>query len=191
MELGQPSALAGDNLSQAVQASRTLPLLSTDAEVALCHRWRDHHDISAAHRLAASHLRLVVEIAEGYRGYGLPFDDLAGEGHLGLMRAICRFDPDHGVAFGAYATWWIRSAIEEYVLENWSHETMGTTAARKKLLVSLQLARGRIEELLDGAVKRERARKPRTASRVSEQRYGKPTPGSRIKAQSEAHPSPF
>lgn len=129
MELGRPSALTGEFLPQPTHGIRKFPLLSTDTEAALCRRWRDHHDISAAHRLAATHLRLVVKIAGGYRGYGLPLDDLAGEGHLGLMRAICRFDPDRGVPFAGYATSWIRSAIQEYVLNNWPQVTMGTTGS--------------------------------------------------------------
>jgi RNA polymerase sigma-32 factor len=164
MEHDQPSAHTGDDLSNPIHDIRDLSLLSSDMAVALCHRWRDHHDISAAHRLAASHVRLVVKVAGDYCGYGLPFDDLAGEGHLGLMRAICRFDPDRGGPFAAYAIRWIRAAIEEYVLNNWSQVTTGTTASQKKLLVSLRRTRGLIQDSIDGPPEREQANGPATTT---------------------------
>jgi len=107
---------------------RKLPLLSADTEQSLCRRWIDHHDIAAAHQLAGSHLHLVVKIAMGYRGYGLPIEELIGEGHVGLMRAVCRFDPGRGARFATYAAWWVRAAIQQHILHNWSLVKMGTTA---------------------------------------------------------------
>jgi RNA polymerase sigma-32 factor len=120
MEINSPYVDANGNLSRYIRETRKLPMLSVDEEQALCLSWRDHHDIAAAHPLANSHLRLVNKIASGYRGYGLPPDDLIGEGHLGLMQAVCRFDPDRGVRFATYAICCVRAAIQAYVLHNWS-----------------------------------------------------------------------
>ena len=92
--------------------------LENAADETLCVRWRDRHDISAAHQLAKRHRRLVVELAQIYRPSGLPWNDLTGEGHLGLMRAICRFDPDQGVGFATYATWWVTVSLQSYVQKN-------------------------------------------------------------------------
>jgi len=95
-------------------------MLNAETERSLCRRWIDHHDISAAHQLASSHLHLVVNIAMDHRGYGLPFEELIGEGHVALMHAVCRFDPDHGTRFATYATWWVRAAIKAYLVRNCS-----------------------------------------------------------------------
>jgi RNA polymerase sigma factor (sigma-70 family) len=112
-------------------------VLGIETEQDLCLRWHDHHDTSAAHQLVGSHLRLVVKTARTYRGYGLPQDDLIGEGHMGLMRAVCRFDPCRGVRFSSYAIWWIRAAILEYIMHNWSVVKIGTTGAQKRLFFNL------------------------------------------------------
>jgi RNA polymerase sigma-32 factor len=151
MESSSPYA----NLSGYIRETRKVPMLSAEEEQALCLSWRDHHDIAAAHRLASGHLHLVTKIALGYRGYGLPPDDLIGEGHLGLMRAVCRFDPDRGVRFATYAICCVRSAIQTYVLHNWSLVKMGTTTAQKRLFFNLRRLRGRLKEFDDRALKSE------------------------------------
>jgi RNA polymerase sigma-32 factor len=152
METSQRSINARDNLTRYVQQIRSVPMLTPEGEQELCHRWRDRHDIAAAHQLVSSHLRLVVKIARGYRGYGMPSDDLIGEGQLGLMRAVCRFDPDRGVRFSTYAAWWVHAAIREYVLHNWSMVKIGTTAAQKKLFFNLRRTRHHLQISNDGAL---------------------------------------
>ena len=145
MKLNRFPVNAGDGLSRYVHRIRAFPILSPEAEQDLCRRWCDRYDISAADQLVGSHLRLVVKIARGYRGYGLPIEDLVGEGQLGLMRAICRFDPDRGVRFATYALWWVRAAIQAYVLYNWSLVKIGTTSAQRKLFFNLRRVRRSIQ----------------------------------------------
>ena len=126
------------------------PVLGLETEQELCFRWCDHHDIFAAHQLAGSHLRLVVKIARSYRGWGLPQEELIGEGHIGLMRAVCRFDRTRGVRFATYAIWWVRAAILEYVMHIWSAVKVGTTSAQKRLFFSLPHIRGNFCEFDNG-----------------------------------------
>jgi RNA polymerase sigma-32 factor len=111
-------------------------MLSAEAERALCYRWCDHHDISAAHQLIGSHPRLVARVGKVYRGYGLPLEDLIGEGYVGMMRALRRFEPDRGVRFASYALWWVRASIQEYIVHNWPAVKIGTTASQKKVLTA-------------------------------------------------------
>jgi len=151
MDRGRLSANADDTTSRSDREIGKLPVLGTDTEAALCLRWRDHHDIDAAHRLAAGHRHLVVLIARGYRGYGLPLEDVMGEGHLGLMRAVCRFDPDRGVPFATYAAWRIRAAIQEYVLNSRSLARQDKTASRKQLLSGLRRMRNHLRDVEEGA----------------------------------------
>lgn len=152
MEIDRPSRDARDNQSRYIRTVYTYPILSAETEQALCHRWRDRHDISAAQELVRSHLRFVVKIARGYRGYGLASDDLIGEGQLGLMRALCRFDPDRGVRFSSYAVLWIHAAIRDYVLRNWSLVKIGSTAVRRKLFFGLRRTRRDLQILDDRAL---------------------------------------
>jgi RNA polymerase sigma-32 factor len=133
-----------------MSAASKYPLLSNDEEQALCRRWRDQHDQAAAQQLIGSHLRLVIKTAKSYLGYGLPLDDLYGEGQVGLMRALCRFDPDRGVRFATYALWWIRSEIQGYILHNWSMVKLGTTASQKKLFFNLRKLRRYLQILTQG-----------------------------------------
>jgi RNA polymerase sigma-32 factor len=114
MGSGRPATASGDSISRYIREIRTYPMQSAEEERELCRRWRDHQDISAVQQLVSSHQRLIVEIASGYRGYGLS-EDLIGEGYVGLMRAVCRFDPDHGERFETYAVWWVRAAIQTYI----------------------------------------------------------------------------
>jgi len=113
-------------------------MLSAEEELALARRWRDDKNIEAAHKLVTSHMRLVVKIALGYRGYGLPVGELISEGSVGMMRAVKRFDPDRGFRLATYAMWWIRAAMQEYVLQSSSLVKMGTTAPQKKLFFNLR-----------------------------------------------------
>src|SRR5947209_15349150 len=121
------------NLSRYLQEIRKFPMLAPEEELELSRRWRDKGDNEAAHKLVTSHLRLAGKIAMGYRGYGLPVGELIGEANVGLTQAVQRFDPERGFRLATYAMWWIKAAINEYVLHNWSLVKMGTTAAQKKL----------------------------------------------------------
>ena len=152
MKLNRSPVNTCDGLSRYVHRIRAFPILTPEAEQDLCRRWCDRYDISAADHLVGSHLRLVVKIARGYRGYGLPIEDLISEGQLGLMRAICRFDPDRGVRFATYALWWVRAAIQAYVLCNWSLVKIGTTGAQRKLFFNLRRVRRSIQILDDRAL---------------------------------------
>ena len=129
---------------------RRLPMLDPQEAYMLAKRWREDGDRDAAHQLITSHLRLVAKIARGYRGYGLPIADLISEGHIGLLQAIERFEPERGFRFSTYAVWWIRSAIQEYILRSWSRVKMGTTANHRKLFFNLRKAKSRISALDEG-----------------------------------------
>jgi RNA polymerase sigma-32 factor len=129
---------------------RRFPILEAEEECVLAKRWREHGDADAAHKLVTSHLRLVVKIAVGYRGYGLPISEFISEGNLGLMQAAKRFDPERGFRFATYAMWWIKAAIHEYILRSWSLVKMGTTANQKKLFFNLRKAKNRIAALEEG-----------------------------------------
>jgi len=126
------------------------PMLSVEEEQALAHRWRDRQDVDAAHKLVTSHLRLVTKIAMGYRGYGLSVGELISEGNIGMMQAVKRFDPDRGFRLATYAMWWIRAAIQEYIMRNWSLVKVGTTAAQKKLFFNLRRLKGQMQAIDDG-----------------------------------------
>lgn len=121
------------NLSRYLREIRQFRMLSEEEERALARRWRDGQDIDAAHRLVTAHLRLVAKIAIGYRGYGLPVGELINEGSVGMIEAVKRFDPDRGFRLSTYATWWVRAAMQEFILRSWSLVRIGTTAAQKKL----------------------------------------------------------
>ncbi len=119
------------NLARYLQHIRKYPMLSAEEEFALARRWVEKHDDSAAHKLVTSHLRLVAKIAMGYRGYGLPLGELISEGNVGMMQAVIRFDPERGFRLATYAMWWIRAAIQEYILHSWSLVKMGPRPHRK------------------------------------------------------------
>jgi RNA polymerase sigma-32 factor len=126
------------------------PILEPEEEFMLAQRWREHGDVDAAHKLVTSHLRLVAKIAMGYRGYGLPLGDLISEGNVGMMQAVKRFDPYRGFRLATYAMWWIRAAIQEYILRSWSLVKMGTTAAQKKLFFNLRRLKGQMQAIEEG-----------------------------------------
>jgi RNA polymerase sigma-32 factor len=126
------------------------PMLEPQDEYMLAKRWREHGDRDAAHKLVTSHLRLVAKIAMGYRGYGLPISEVISEGNVGLMQAVKRFEPEKGFRLATYAMWWIKAAIQEYILRSWSLVKMGTTANQKKLFFNLRKAKSKISALEDG-----------------------------------------
>jgi RNA polymerase sigma-32 factor len=145
------TSLAPDaSLTKYMQEIRQYPMLAHEEEERLARAWRDHGDQEAAHRLVKSHLRLVAKIAMGYRGYGLPVSELISEGNVGMMQAVKRFDPDRGFRLSTYAMWWIRAAIQEYILHSWSLVKMGTTAAQKKLFFNLRRLKGQMQAIEDG-----------------------------------------
>ena len=121
----------------------------------LAKRYREHEDADAAHRLVSSHLRLVAKIAMGYRGYGLPIGEVISEGNVGLMQAVKRFEPEKGFRLATYAMWWIKAAIQEYILRSWSLVKMGTTANQKRLFFNLRKIKGQIQALDDGDLRPE------------------------------------
>ena len=138
------------NLSRYLRQIHTYPMLELEEERKLAKRWLKRKDRKAAHKLVTSHLRLVAKIAMGYRGYGLPLADLISEGNVGMMQAIKRFDPERGFRLATYAMWWIRAAIQEYILHSWSLVKMGTTVAQKKLFFNLRKLKGRMQAIEDG-----------------------------------------
>ncbi len=145
------SAIGPDtSLTRYMQEIRKYPMLAHEEEERLARAWRNTGDQSAAHRLVNSHLRLVAKIAMGYRGYGLPVGELISEGNVGMMQAVKRFDPDRGFRLSTYAMWWIRAAIQEYILHSWSLVKMGTTAAQKKLFFNLRRLKGQMHAIDDG-----------------------------------------
>lgn len=145
-----PTVSSESNLAQYLQDIRKFPMLDADEEYMLAKRWREDGDVDAAHKLVTSHLRLVAKIAMGYRGYGLPMSELISEGNVGMMQAVKRFDPERGFRLATYAMWWIRAAIQEYILHSWSMVKMGTTAAQKKLFFNLRKLKGQMQAIDDG-----------------------------------------
>ncbi len=123
---------------------RKFPMLDAAEEYVLAKNWRDKGDKESAHKLVTSHLRLVAKIAMGYRGYGLPVSELVSEGNIGLMQAVKKFDPEKGFRLATYAMWWIKAAIQEYVLRSWSLVKIGTTSAQKKLFFNLKKIKNQI-----------------------------------------------
>ncbi|WP_207479492.1 RNA polymerase sigma factor RpoH [Arenibaculum pallidiluteum] len=145
-----PVISSESNLARYLQEIRKFPMLEPEEEYMLAKAWREAGDTDAAHRLVTSHLRLVAKIAMGYRGYGLPVSELISEGNVGMMQAVKRFDPDKGFRLATYAMWWIRAAIQEYILHSWSLVKMGTTAAQKKLFFNLRKLKGQMQAIDDG-----------------------------------------
>ncbi len=145
-----PTLTPEGSLSSYLQNIRKFPMLEANQEYMLAKAWTEHEDKEAAHQMVTSHLRLVAKIAMGYRGYGLPVADLISEGNVGMMQAVKRFDPEKGFRLATYAMWWIRAAIQEYILRSWSLVKIGTTAAQKKLFFNLRRLKGQIEAIEEG-----------------------------------------
>ena len=144
-----PIASSG-GLSIYLSQIKKFPMLDAEEEYMLAKNWRDNGNLKSAHKLVTSHLRLVAKIAMGYRGYGLPVNELISEGNIGLMQAVKKFDPDKGFRLATYAMWWIKAAIQEYVLRSWSLVKMGTTTAQKKLFFNLKKIKNQIAPNQDG-----------------------------------------
>ncbi len=145
-----PIISAESGLTRYLEEIRRFPMLEPQQEYMLAKRWREHGDRDAAHKLVTSHLRLVAKIAMGYRGYGLPISEVISEGNVGLMQAVKRFEPEKGFRLATYAMWWIKAAIQEYILRSWSLVKMGTTANQKKLFFNLRKAKSKISALEEG-----------------------------------------
>ncbi|MBY6266211.1 RNA polymerase sigma factor RpoH [Azospirillum sp. 412522] len=141
---------SGESLSRYINDTHRYPVLPAEDEYMLAKAWTEHGDVDAAHRLVTSHLRLVVKIAGGYRGYGLPLSDLIAEGNLGLMTAVKKFEPERGFRLSTYAMWWIKASIQDYILRSWSLVKIGTTAAQKKLFFSLGRLKRKLGEYGSG-----------------------------------------
>ncbi|MBV1832796.1 MULTISPECIES: RNA polymerase sigma factor RpoH [Novacetimonas] len=158
-----------NNLSKYLRDIRKFPMLSPEEELKLSRRWKEKGDTEAAHKLVTSHLRLVAKIAMGYRGYGLPVGELISEGNIGMMQAVRRFDPERGFRLATYAMWWIRAAIQEYILHSWSLVKIGTTAAQKKLFFNLRRLKGQMQAIDDGDLQPEQVDKIAKSLGVPEQ----------------------
>ncbi|MEZ0172044.1 RNA polymerase sigma factor RpoH [Microvirga sp. TS319] len=156
-------------LSRYLDEIRRFPMLEPHEEYMLAKSWREYGDREAAHKLVTSHLRLVAKIAMGYRGYGLPISEVVSEGNVGLMQAVKRFEPDKGFRLATYAMWWIKAAIQEYILRSWSLVKMGTTANQKKLFFNLRKAKGRISALDEGDLRPDQVKQIATQLGVTEQ----------------------
>jgi RNA polymerase sigma-32 factor len=163
-----PSVSAHGGLTRYLEEIRQFPMLEPQQEYMLAKSWREHGDRDAAHQLVTSHLRLVARIAMGYRGYGLPIGEIISEGNVGLMQAVKRFEPDKGFRLATYAMWWIRAAIQEYILRSWSLVKMGTTAAQKKLFFNLRKIKGQLKALDEGDLRPDQVKRIATQLGVSE-----------------------
>ena len=164
-----PSVGAHGGLTRYLEEIRQFPMLEPQQEYMLAKSWREHDDRDAAHQLVTSHLRLVARIAMGYRGYGLPIGEVISEGNVGLMQAVKRFDPDKGFRLATYAMWWIRAAIQEYILRSWSLVKMGTTAAQKKLFFNLRKIKGQMKALEEGDLRPDQVKRIATQLGVTDE----------------------
>jgi RNA polymerase sigma-32 factor len=162
-------AVGDSSLTRYLEQIRRFPMLEPQDEYMLAKRWREHGDRDAAHKLVTSHLRLVAKIAMGYRGYGLPISEVISEGNVGLMQAVKRFEPEKGFRLATYAMWWIKAAIQEYILRSWSLVKMGTTANQKKLFFNLRKAKSKISALEEGDLRPDQVKLIARRLGVSEQ----------------------
>lgn len=164
-----PAIVSGEGgLARYMDEIRKFPMLEPQEEFMLAKRFQEHQDTTAAHKLVTSHLRLVAKIAMGYRGYGLPIGEVISEGNVGLMQAVKKFEPERGFRLATYAMWWIKAAIQEYVLRSWSLVKMGTTANQKRLFFNLRKLKGRLRALDEGDLKHEHVTEIATKLNVSE-----------------------
>ena len=134
---------------------KKFPMLDAEEEYMLAKNWRDNGNLKSAHKLVTSHLRLVAKIAMGYKGYGLPLNEMISEGNVGLMQAVKKFEPDKGFRLATYAMWWIKAAIQEYILRSWSLVKIGTTTAQKKLFFNLKKIKSQIAPNTEGDLRNE------------------------------------
>ena len=165
-----PSIVSGEGgLARYLEEIRRFPMLEPQEEYMLAKRYLERDDTKAAHKLVTSHLRLVAKIAMGYRGYGLPIGEVISEGNVGLMQAVKKFEPDRGFRLATYAMWWIKAAIQEYILRSWSLVKMGTTAHQKRLFFNLRKAKSRIQALDEGDLRPDQVKEIATRLNVSEE----------------------
>ncbi|MCP1200101.1 RNA polymerase sigma factor RpoH [Notoacmeibacter sp. MSK16QG-6] len=165
-----PSVATGEGgLTRYLEEIRRFPMLQPDEEYMLAKRYAEHEDTEAAHKLVTSHLRLVAKIAMGYRGYGLPIGEVVSEGNVGLMQAVKKFEPERGFRLATYAMWWIRAAIQEYILRSWSLVKMGTTANQKRLFFNLRKTKSKIQALDDGDLHPDQVKEIATRLKVTEE----------------------
>jgi RNA polymerase sigma-32 factor len=164
-----PAPSPEQGLNRYLQEIRKFPMLEPEQEYMLAKRWVEEGDTDAAHQLVTSHLRLAAKIAMGYRGYGLPQAEVISEANVGLMQAVKKFDPEKGFRLATYAMWWIRAAIQEYVLRSWSMVKLGTTSAQKKLFFNLRKAKNRIGALEEGDLRPENVQRIATDLGVTEE----------------------
>jgi len=143
------------SLSNYLVQIKKFPMLEAEEEYLLAKNWKESGNLKAAQKLVTSHLRLVAKIAMGYRGYGLPVSELVSEGNIGLMQAVKKFDPERGFRLATYSMWWIKAAIQEYILRSWSLVKMGTTTAQKKLFFNLRKLKKQIAPRSEGDLKPE------------------------------------
>jgi len=153
-----PSLTSEGGLSLYLAQIKKFPILDAEEEYMLAKNWRERGNLKSAHKLVTSHLRLVAKIAMGYRGYGLPINELISEGNIGLMQAVKKFDPEKGFRLATYAMWWIKAGIQEYVLRSWSLVKMGTTTAQKKLFFNLKKLKKQIAPHEEGDLKKEQVK---------------------------------
>ena len=165
-----PVFQSGDGgLTRYLEEIRRFPMLEPQEEYMLAKRYTEHGDREAAHKLVTSHLRLVAKLAMGYRGYGLPIGEVISEGNVGLMQAVKRFEPDKGFRLATYAMWWIKAAIQEYILRSWSLVKMGTTANQKRLFFNLRKVKSQIQALEEGDLRADQVKEIATKLNVSEE----------------------
>jgi RNA polymerase sigma-32 factor len=165
-----PVFQSGDGgLTRYLEEIRRFPMLEPQEEYMLAKRYNEHGDREAAHKLVTSHLRLVAKLAMGYRGYGLPIGEVISEGNVGLMQAVKRFEPDKGFRLATYAMWWIKAAIQEYILRSWSLVKMGTTANQKRLFFNLRKVKSQIQALEEGDLRADQVKEIATKLNVSEE----------------------
>src|SRR5215468_11403488 len=153
-----PILTAEPSLAHYLEEIQRFPMLERQEEYVLAKRWREQGDRDAAHKLVTSHLRLVTKIARDYRGYDLPISEVISEGNIGLLQAVERFEPEKGFRLATYATWWIKAAIQEYILRSWSLVKMGTTANQRKLFFNLRKAKSKISALDAGDMRPDQVR---------------------------------
>ncbi|MDG1011002.1 MAG: RNA polymerase sigma factor RpoH [Amylibacter sp.] len=164
-----PALSPEQGLNRYMQEIRKFPMLEPGEEYVLGKAWVERDDTEAAHKLVTSHLRLAAKIAMGYRGYGLPINEVISEANVGLMQAVKRFEPEKGFRLATYAMWWIRASIQEYVLRSWSLVKMGTTSSQKKLFFNLRKAKNRIGAMEEGDLRPENLKRIASDLNVTEE----------------------
>ena len=163
-----PALTNEGGLSLYLEQIKKFPMLDAEEEYMLAKNWKNTGNVKSAEKLVTSHLRLVAKIAMGYKGYGLPLNEIISEGNVGLMQAVKKFEPEKGFRLATYAMWWIKASIQEYILRSWSLVKMGTTTAQKKLFFNLKKLKNQIAPRNEGDLKNEDVKKIASTLDVSE-----------------------